>query len=111
MRTREITLHHNRPQRIAGTATLECLAGRVWLTRTDAAGDVFLHAGDRYAFDWPDMVLVEALGRPDATARLLLRRPLPLPRRLWGWAGLVLSSMHERMRALRRVGRRGPLAG
>lgn len=111
MRTQELKLQYNRPVRIAGTTTIECVAGRVWLTRTGGAGDLFLRPGERLTLEWPDMVLAEALGAASGGARLVLHRPVSLWRRALERARLVLSSMNERMRALRRVGRRGPLAG
>lgn len=111
MRIQEFLLHYNRPVRITGALVLECTHGCVWLTRTGGAGDIFLRPGDRYRLDWPDMVLVEALHEAGNGARLLLHETEPLWRRAIGSLGPVLSSLHERMRALRRVGRRGPLAG
>ena len=111
MKTQEIGLHYNRPVRIAGTVTLECVAGCVWLTRTGGAGDVFLHPGDRYALEWPDMVLVEALQEKAGGARLALHTS---PSALWHLRRamrFLLSCLHECMRALRRCRRRNPLAG
>jgi hypothetical protein len=102
-----ITLQHNRPLRIAGTTRIECIAGRVWLTQTGMAGDVFLHAGDSYALDWPDMALVEALGE----ARIILHVAPVAWRRFFAAGAAVLSSLHERMRAVRLTRRRTPLAG
>lgn len=111
METREIRLSHNRPLRIAGTLTFECVAGRVWLTRQGMPADVFLHPGDRHALDWPDSALVEALGE----ARIVLRIPSSpwrdSLRRFCRAARFLLSSPHEWMRALRGSRRRNPLAG
>lgn len=114
-----VALHHNRPLRIAGTTTIECLAGQVWLTVSNG-GDTFLHPGERYALAWPEMALVEALGR--GGARLALHAPAPC----WRGAGgspsrqnrllpAVLSSLHEflmrKLRTVRRPRRRDPVAG
>lgn len=107
MQANELGLSHNRPLRIAGPVMLECMAGRVWLTHARLAGDVFLHPGDRYALDWPDSVLVEGLG----PARVQLHVPVPLWRRALGRLLPVLSSVHERMRALRFSRRRNSLVG
>lgn len=102
-----ITLHHNRPVRIAGAARIECVAGVVWLTRTGGTGDVFLRAGEVYALGRHDVALAEALGG----ARIrLLRAPSRWFRVLAAATG-VLSSWHERMRTLRFDRRRTPLAG
>jgi hypothetical protein len=111
MQTEEILLQHNRPVRIAGTVTLECVAGRVWLTRGGGAGDILLSPGDRHVLDWPDMALVEALGARAGGARLLLHIPPTPLQRLRGGGRFLLSFLHECMRALRNVWRRGPLAG
>lgn len=101
-----ITLLHNRPLRIAGTVRIECVAGRIWLTQTGKAGDVFLRAGDSYALDWPDMALAEALGE----ARIVLYAAPSAWRRILAVGAAVLSSSHERMRAMRLGRRRDPLA-
>ncbi|MDP1652223.1 MAG: DUF2917 domain-containing protein [Rhodocyclaceae bacterium] len=106
-----ITLQHNRPLRIAGTTRIECVAGRVWLTHTGMAGDVFLRAGDSYALDWPDMVLVEALGAAPSEAQIVLHAAPAIGWRIIAVGAAVLSSMHERMRAVRLTRRRTPLAG
>jgi hypothetical protein len=102
-----LTLEHNRPVRIAGSTRIECVAGRVWLTQTGVAGDVFLWTGDSYTLDWPDMALVEALGE----ARIILHVAPAAWRRLITTGVAVLSSLHERMRTLRLMRRRTPLAG
>lgn len=107
MRTRVIALQHNRPLRIAGTTTIECIEGRVWLTATGMSCDVFLQAGDAYALDWPDMVLVEALG----AACLKLHAPPSRFRHLRRAWRFLLSCPHEFMRALRGSRRRSPLGG
>jgi hypothetical protein len=105
-----LTLEHNRPVRIAGSTRIECVAGRVWLTRTGGAGassDIFLRAGDAYQLAWPESALVEALGQ----ARIMLHAEPSTGRRLIALVAGVLSSLHERMRTLRLMRRRTPLAG
>lgn len=104
-----ITLQHNRPLRIDGAARIECIAGRVWLTSAGQAGDVFLRAGESFTVDGRGLALIEALG----TARVVLQPPslpwmraIAIPKR---W--FLLSSPHERMRAMRFPRRRTPLAG
>lgn len=102
-----LALEHNRPVWITGTTRIECVAGRVWLTRTNGSGDVFLRAGDAYALDGSDRVLAEALGQ----ARITLQTAPATGRRLFARVVGVLSSLYERMRTLRFEGRRTPLAG
>lgn len=115
MATREILLQHNRPVRIAGTLRIECVAGRVWLTVAEHAVDVFLRPGESYALEWPEMALVEALDRgrggAAAGARIALHVRPSAWCRLIDRAAVVLSSLHERMRALRQPRRGDPLAG
>lgn len=114
-----VALHHNRPLRIAGTTTIECLAGQVWLT-VSGGGDTFLRPGERYALTWPEMALVEALG--SGGARIVLHAPAPFwrrvdrsPSRRNRLLPAVLSSLHEllvrSLRTVRRFRRRNPLAG
>lgn len=107
-----ISLQHNRPLRIAGGTRVECIAGQVWLTSTGQAGDVFLHAGERFTVDGHGLALIEALG----TARVVLHPPaLPLLRWMRAIAipksWFLLSSLHERMRTVRFPRWRNPLAG
>lgn len=107
-----ITLQHNRPLQIAGATRIECIAGQVWLTSAGQAGDVFLHAGGRFTVDGRGLALIEALG----TARVVLQPPaLPLLRWMRAIAipkrWFLLSSLNERMRAMRFPRRRTPLAG
>jgi hypothetical protein len=102
-----LTLEHNRPVRIPGPMRIECVAGRVWLTQTGGAGDVFLRAGDAYELAWPECALVEALGQ----ARITLHAAPTVGRRLFALVAGVLSSLHERMRTLRLMRRRTSLAG
>lgn len=111
MRRQEITLQFNRPLRIAGTTTIECVAGRVWLTRSDMPGDIFLRPGECHVLTWPEMALVEALGAQRDTARIVLHAPPASRSYLRRILRFLLSCLHERMRALRGIGRRGPLAG
>lgn len=86
MRATEIRLRHNRPQRIAGALRIECMAGRVWLTCSGQASDVFMHPGDSYVLDWSEMALVEALADTDGDkacgARIRLHVTPPLWRRI-----------------------------
>ena len=115
MTNRDLFLQHNRPLRIdaMGTAVLvKCLAGKVWLTSSGQAGDVFLQAGESFTLDGSGLTLIEGLG----DARVVLQPPaLPLLR--WmraiaitkGW--FLLSSLHERMRTVRFPRWRNPLAG
>jgi hypothetical protein len=98
-----LTLHHNRPLRVAGTPVVECLDGCVWITSAAGAGDVFLRAGERHRLAG-GLSLVEALGM----ARV---RVLSAPSRRRRLLSAVLSSSHEFMRAVRHPGRRHPLAG
>jgi hypothetical protein len=102
-----LTLEHNCPMRIAGAMRIECVAGRVWLTQTGKSGDVFLRAGDAYELAGPESALVEALGQ----ARITLHAAPSTGQRLFGLAAGVLSYLHERMRTLRLMRRRTPLAG
>jgi hypothetical protein len=102
-----LTLEHNRPVRIAGSVRIECVSGTIWLTNMEIAGDVFLHTGDHYELAWPESVLVEALGQ----ARIMLHAEPATGRRLIALVAGVLSSLHERMRTLRLMRRRTPLAG
>lgn len=107
MEKQTIALQHNRPLRIAGPTRIECRAGRLWLTQTGGAGDVFLRAGDSYHLDWPEMVLVEALG----SAHIVLQAPPSRLRHLRRAGRFLLSSLHELMRAMRGSRRHRPLAG
>jgi hypothetical protein len=73
---------------------------------------VFLHAGGRFTVDGRGLALIEALG----TARVVLQPPaLPLLRWMRAIAipkrWFLLSSLNERMRAMRFPRRRTPLAG
>jgi hypothetical protein len=102
-----LALEHNRPVWIGGATRIECVAGRVWLTRTNGSGDVFLGAGDAYALAWPEHALVEALGQ----ARITVHAEPLVGQRLIALVAGVLSSLHERMRTLRFERRRTPLAG
>ena len=102
-----IPLENNHPVWIAGALRMECVAGRVWLTRTGGAGDLFLRAGEVIILAPADRVLAEGLG----TARIALHpQPAAWRHALAGMAG-VLSSWHERVRTVRFTRRRTPLAG
>jgi hypothetical protein len=107
MEKQTIALQHNRPLRIAGPTRIECRAGRLWLTQTGGAGDVFLRAGDSYRLDWPEMVLVEGLG----PAGIVLHAPPSRLRHLRRAGRFLLSCLHELMRALRRSRWQRPVAG
>jgi len=102
-----LALEHNRPVWIRGATRIECVAGRVWLTCTHGAGDVFLCAGDSYLLARSEHALAEALGQ----ARIALHAEPSAGRRLIALVAVVLSSWHERMRTLRFERRRTPLAG
>ncbi|MEW6163700.1 MAG: DUF2917 domain-containing protein [Pseudomonadota bacterium] len=99
-----IELRHNQPLRLAGPATLECVAGRVWLTTDRTAGDIFLRADERHVLLDGETALVEALG----AAVLVCRPSLSRWRRR---CRAVISSSHGFVRALRLFRRRGSLAG
>ena len=103
-----ILLQHNCPLRIDGAAgrVLECVAGTVWITSAAAAGDVFLRAGESHRLGG-GLTLVEALGE----ARIVLHASSAIGGRVFALGAAVLSSMHERMRAMRHTRRRTPLAG
>jgi hypothetical protein len=92
---------------ITGVTRIECIAGKVWLTRTNGSGDIFMCAGDAYALAGSEYALVEALGQ----ARITLQTAPATGRRLFARVAGVLSSLHERMRTLRFERRRTPLAG
>ena len=105
-----VKLENDRPVWIAGALRIECVAGRVWLTRTGDMGDmgdIFLHAGDVMVLVPGDRVLAEGLG----TAHVKL---IAVPS---GWHDIcrgalsVLSFSHERLRTVRFARRRTPLAG
>jgi len=103
-----ITLQHNRPLRIESATgmVLECVAGKVWITGTATAGDIFLRAGERLRLD-SGLTLVEALG-----AALIVLHAAPAAwRRIFTVGAAVLSSLHERVRIVRLTRRRTPLAG
>ncbi|MEW6512626.1 MAG: DUF2917 domain-containing protein [Pseudomonadota bacterium] len=102
-----LALEHNRPVWISGATRIECVAGRVWLTRTHGAGDVFIYAGDSYMLARSEYALAEALGQ----ARITLHAAPTTGWRLFALVAGVLSSWHERMRTLRFDRRRTPLAG
>ena len=104
---KKLALEHNRPVWISGAVRIECVAGRVWLTRTNGSGDIFLRAGDAHALGWKERALVEALGQ----ARITLHAAPSTGQRLFALATGVLSSLNERMRTLRFDRRRTPLAG
>lgn len=97
MESEDIRLRYNRPLRVAGTTRIECVAGKVWLTVTGAAGDVFLHPGESFTVEWPDMALTEALGEEAGGAHVRLHPP----RRWWrdrlsaAWR-FLLSYAHAR---------------
>lgn len=109
MRTREIALQHNQALPIRGAMTVECVAGTVWLTSADRAGDVFLHAGESFAAHGRGLMLIEALG----AARVVLQPPLSRWTRTIAVAKrcFLLSSPHERMRTMRFPRWRNHLAG
>jgi len=102
-----LALEHNRPVWISGATRIECVAGRVWLTRTHGRSDVFLCAGDAYVLTRSEHALAEALGQ----ARIALHAEPSAGRRLIALVAGVLSSLHERMRTLRFDRRRTHLAG
>ncbi len=102
-----VKLENDRPVWLAGALRIECVAGRVWLTHTDGAGDIFLRAGDVLVLAPADRVLAEGLG----TAQVKLLAVAS------GWHDIrsrvlaVLSFSHERVRTVRFARRRTPLAG
>lgn len=102
-----LALEHNRPVWITGATRIECVAGRVWLTRTNGNGDIFLCTGDSFALARSECALAEALGQ----ARIVLHAEPAAGRRLFALVAGVLSLFHERMRTLRFDRRRTPLAG
>jgi hypothetical protein len=102
-----LALEHNRPVWIGGATRIECVAGRVWLTRTNGSGDIFLCAGDTFALARSECALAEALGQ----ARITVHAEPLVGQRLIALVAGVLSSLHERMRTLRFERRRTPLAG
>lgn len=106
-----LALEHNHPVWITGGTRIECVAGRVWLTRTNGSGDVFLGAGDTYVLTGAEHALAEALGPARGPARIALQTEPAPGWRLFALVAGVLSSLHERMRTLRFERRRTPLAG
>lgn len=102
-----IQLENNRPVWIAGALRVECMVGRVWLTRTGGAGDIFLRAGESLEIAPADRMLAEGLGE----ARIVLHPESATWRRAFAGVAGVLSSWHERVRTVRFARRRTPLAG
>jgi hypothetical protein len=124
MRTAEIRLQHNRPQRIAGRLRIECVAGRVWLTCSGRTGDVFLGPGDNYVLDRSETALLEALadmvGDNTCSAHIMLHVTPPLWRRIVSRVRNFFLSYADRrasqysgihLRVVRFPGRRDSMAG
>ena len=69
-----LVLQENHPRAFnnAGGAELRAVSGIVWITQTDAADDVFLHAGESHRILRQGRVVVEAV-RGDASIELRRR--------------------------------------
>lgn len=76
----ELVLRENYPlaARHARGITIHCTAGRLWITVSGNAEDVFLNQGETWICDANGLLLIEAIGE----ARLAFDPPTPASSRL-----------------------------
>lgn len=80
LRDSELCLADNTPVRLSNARGLivRCTAGRIWLTVTGEAGDIFLAAGQKHRIRANGLALLESIGG----GQVRLERPPTLFQRL-----------------------------
>ena len=102
----ELCLKNGIPLRLARASGLriDCLSGKIWITETGEAADIFLTAGESYWIASQGLALIESIG--DGRVRLVLVRPAG------GWLSrLVRQQNSASAMALSRTGRAASAPG